>query len=52
VEVFGDGSVAVSGDALGFFGSSSVAQPVVPASPTAQDVVDALVALGLVSQTP
>lgn len=43
-------TVEVLGDAIGFFGAEPVAQPEVPAVPTAQDVVDALVALGLVSQ--
>jgi hypothetical protein len=34
----------------GFFGASAVGRPEVPASPNAQDIVDALVLLGLVSQ--
>jgi hypothetical protein len=38
--------------AMGFFGNSAVPRPEVPASPTEQDIVDALVALGLVTQAP
>lgn len=37
-------------EALGFFGTAAVAQPEVPAIPTPQDIVDALVTLGLVTQ--
>lgn len=36
---------------IGFFNAGPVAQPVVPATPLPQDIVDALVALGLVSQS-
>ena len=35
---------------IGFFGKAPAARPEVPASPTAQDVVSALVALGLITQ--
>lgn len=35
---------------LGFFGAETTAKPEVPASPTVQDVVDAFVELGLISQ--
>lgn len=35
---------------LGFFGTTGVARPEVPATPTEQDIVTALVALGLVTQ--
>lgn len=35
---------------IGFFGTSAVPRPEVPATPTAQDVVDALVTLGLITQ--
>jgi hypothetical protein len=44
-------SVGISGGNVGFFGTSPVAQPVVPLTvPTVQNVIDALVALGLVAQ--
>lgn len=43
--VFGDAN-----DTLGFFNGSAVAKPSVPMTPTPQDIVDALVTLGLVSQ--
>lgn len=48
----GGGNVIVAAEsaALGFYGGAQVTQPVVPLNPTAQDVVDALVALNLVSQ--
>lgn len=36
---------------VGFYGGDPVVQPVVPATPLPQDIVDALVALGLVSQS-
>jgi hypothetical protein len=35
---------------VGFFGKTGVTRPQVPASPTVQDVVDALKALGLITQ--
>jgi hypothetical protein len=35
---------------MGFFDATPVARPEVPATPTEQDIVDALVALGLVTQ--
>jgi hypothetical protein len=35
---------------IGFYGATAIPRPEVPASPTVQDVVDALVALGLVTQ--
>jgi prepilin-type processing-associated H-X9-DG protein len=49
----GDTQLEVGSDGtIGFFGASAVAQPVVPLTvPTTQDVIDALVALGLVSQS-
>ena len=34
-----------------FFGGTPISRPVLPAVPDAQDVADALVALGLVSQS-
>lgn len=43
-------TVGNTGAAVGFFGGTPAAQPQVPASPDAQDIVDALVALGLISQ--
>jgi hypothetical protein len=43
--------VTVHDGAIGFFSASPVAQPVVPlTTPGVQDVIDALVALGLVAQ--
>jgi hypothetical protein len=49
----GDGSSgAINTFTLGFFGATPTAQPVVPAVATPQDIVDALVALGLISQAP
>ena len=35
---------------VGFFGAAPVARPVIAASPTVQGVVDALKALGIVTQ--
>lgn len=53
----GNSAITVDGDGIqlgslkhGFFGTSPVVRPHVPAIPTAQDVVDALVALGLIVQ--
>lgn len=43
-------TVAAAGGEVGFYGGTPQARPQVPASPTAQDVVDALVTLGLVTQ--
>jgi hypothetical protein len=41
-----------SADKLGFFGAAAVVQPVVPlTTPSAQDIIDALVLLGLVAQS-
>jgi hypothetical protein len=40
-----------AGQKLGFYGTAPVVRPNVPAVPTAQDVVDALVTLGLVTQS-
>lgn len=51
VELSSDG-IALAAEAMGFFGSFPIARPEVPASPTVQDVVDALVALGLITQAP
>lgn len=44
--------IQISALAIGFFGSFPVNRPEVPASPTVQDLVDALVALGLITQAP
>lgn len=49
----GDGTIAglTSASLEGFYGTAPVAQQVVPTtSPTVQNVIDALVALGLVAQ--
>lgn len=35
---------------VAFYGATPVARPVIPATPDAQDITDALVALGLVTQ--
>ncbi len=35
---------------VGFYGAAPIPRPVLPAAPTADDIADALVALGLVSQ--
>lgn len=43
-------SISLASTNLGFYGTAAVARPEVPASPTAQDIVDALVALGLITQ--
>lgn len=40
----------VNGRGVGFYGNDAIDQPTVSATPNAQDVVDALVALGLVTQ--
>jgi hypothetical protein len=40
------------GSHVGFYGKAPVTRPEVPAIPLAQDVVDALVALGLITQAP
>lgn len=40
------------GSGMGFFGGAPTNQPVVPATPTEQDIVDALLALNLISQAP
>lgn len=45
------GIAVEEGEKLGFFGAAPVTQPEVPAVPEVQDVVDALVALGLVTQS-
>jgi hypothetical protein len=48
--VLGDATgLTLTGD-IGFFAHAPSARPEVPASPTVQDVVDALVALGLITQ--
>jgi hypothetical protein len=49
----GDGAVLGldSAEKVGFFGATPVARPVVPlTTPDAQDVIDALVELGLITQ--
>lgn len=43
-------TVGAAFSTLGFFGASTVNRPEVPAIPTPQDIVDALLALGLVQQ--
>lgn len=44
--------VGASSGTLGFFGTSPAAKPTVPlTTPDAQDVIDALVTLGLVTQS-
>lgn len=48
----GGGTIIFDSDSLGFFGSSGAAQPNIPASPTAQDIANVLIALGLATQTP
>lgn len=47
-----DGSVVGkdSTEKVGFFGTTPIARPVIPASPTAADIAAVLVALGLASQ--
>ena len=52
LEVNSDGSIKVGrfGGELGFYGAEPVARPELPASPDAQDVVDAGIALGLFTQ--
>jgi hypothetical protein len=50
---YNDSGEAILGFAtgrVGFFGTTGVTRPEVPASPTVQDVVDALKALGLITQ--
>ena len=42
--------VGASGNSIGFYGATPVARPEVPAVVTAQDITDALVTLGLVTQ--
>lgn len=45
-------SVGSTGDLAGFFGAAPIVRPVVPlTTPLPQDIIDALVALGLVSQS-
>jgi hypothetical protein len=44
------GNITLDCDGLGFYGGGPTPKPVVPATPTIQDVVDALVSLGLISQ--
>lgn len=55
VNITATGNVELGTDAtntLGFYGTAGVVQPVVPmTTPDAQDIIDALVALGLVSQS-
>lgn len=46
----GPDGIQLAATAMGFFGSFPVAIPHVPATPTAQNIVDALVALGLIVQ--
>lgn len=46
-----NGGLTVTGE-VGFYGGAPAAQPVIPASPNAQDIADVLVALGLATQTP
>lgn len=46
----GTNSIKVDATGIGFFAHATAARPEVPATPDAQDVVDALVALGLVTQ--
>jgi hypothetical protein len=52
-QVYVDGAgVTIYANAQGFFGKTAVAQPVVPlTAPLVQDVIDALLAVGLVTQS-
>jgi hypothetical protein len=45
-----DGTTWLYGPLIGFYGTEPIAVPEVPAAPLPQDIVDALVALGLVTQ--
>jgi hypothetical protein len=47
-----DGGARMIGTSLGFYDAGAVARPVVPlTTPDAQDIIDALVSLGLVTQS-
>ena len=46
------GQINLNAANMGFFDKSNVARPEVPAVPLPQDIVDALVALGLITQAP
>ena len=54
IDAQGSTGISVGGgstDKVGFYGTGPVTRPNVPASPTVQDVVDALKTLGLITQS-
>jgi len=51
VNVISD-TIEIKAASIGFFDTTPITRPVIPASPTAQDIADVLVALGLATQAP
>jgi len=45
-------TIEIKAASLGFYDKAPIERPVIPATPTAQDIADVLVALGLATQAP